>query len=111
MGRSKLGTCQGCRWMDYTEPGYKEAGYAVCKRWPPEFVPSKGYANEQPDIDGAEYTTCGEWEPIEGRVCGTCELFVLSDGADGPCDGHCEIKMRATCLLDTCPAWRWRGDE
>jgi hypothetical protein len=71
----------------------------VCDRYPhTEPIPSKN--------------TCGEWEPPEGRVCGTCEWW--ANPATNEKARYCLTRpIGPTAQLhgwaDTCPAWRWTG--
>ena len=107
MDRPKWGTCGECRWRR------GDSRNVWCIRHAPPW-PSIGA-----EVVGE--TACGEWEPPDGRCCGTCEHWAIGEAldvkiakwaecvitGDPPPMGKQDRKHRA----DTCPAWQWRGSE
>jgi hypothetical protein len=93
----KWGTCEGCRWR-------MDRGYGrVCVRMP---SPTNG---QDPAV--LPEWTCGEWEPPEGRRCGSCEHFWLQDnGRVYEGQPTCRLNRTTAGEKDTCAAWSWLGD-
>jgi hypothetical protein len=133
MDRPKWGTCgttdgcpDGCRWIATKQSNQK----LVCVRRAATFFVGNT-ATQPPRLHD---NTCGEWEPVEGRVCGNCEWWKGHD-ADHEVDrndpillSECRIRSWPMDLIamalfgdggqsvhatrvNTCPAWRWCGTE
>jgi hypothetical protein len=126
MDRPKWGTCwttdgcsDGCRWargmkLSRVDDTPAEEDVLGCLRLLPKRYGLLGSAFAKT----APNWTCCEWEPPEGRCCGTCEAFAVP-GDDG--FGYCAIRFRGLDAepmvkedrheRDTCGAWRWNGGE
>ena len=110
MDKPRNGTCGECRWWD-RDDGAPENSYGVCRRYPPVRWRYTNYPKTGPDWHG-----CGEFEPPEGRVCGTCDLYGkgVANPSELPFDlrapfDWCPLIECPTHVYHTCPAWRWNG--
>jgi len=105
MDKPRSGTCPDCRWSYYLSDEDRDAVKGTV-------LDAEGFCRRAPYNPPAginQVSLCGEFEPPEGRVCGTCECY-----ASGP---YCELVAvhhdhngeADRDPRDTCNAWRWKG--
>lgn len=115
MERPNWGTCGetykckcGCRWFIAFDD--QDDTCALNPRTRFEGPHARGHAFSP----ALAVDTCSHWEPPEGRVCGNCEHHHGFGYVDGVAGTTCAMNSHGigipTHELQTCNAWRWRGE-
>jgi len=119
MENPRNGTCPECRFRVVGEDPPPELNMDrtdLCRRFPLQVVRGKLFMGES-HVTSCVFPECspcgcGEFEPPEGRVCGTCGWWEYQISCDAEGWADCYIKPgeeKHSC--NTCPAWRWNGGE
>ena len=86
----------------------------ACLHWP-IFSPlpraQRCRKNPQGPVRDIDDFCNGGFEPPEGRVCGTCENQIPSDGKETQPTCRAEMLTHAHDLASCGVAWRWGGKE